>query len=50
MGILKIVFGIFAVIMTVLYYTGIYFSIYDEEAQQDKKQKAERNSYGGKNM
>jgi len=30
--ILKIIFGIFTVILVVLYYTGIYFSIFDEEA------------------
>ncbi len=36
-SILKIIFGIFTVILTVMYYTGIYFSIFDEEAEKKAK-------------
>lgn len=42
MGILKIIFGIFTVILVILYYTGIYFSIFDEESDKDKKAKDKR--------
>lgn len=40
--VLRIIFGIFAVIMSILYYSGIYFAIFDEEAEQRAKQ-----SFGG---
>lgn len=36
-SILKVIFGIFTVILAVLYYTGIYFSISDAEAEKKGK-------------
>ena len=34
--------GIFAVLMIVLYYTGIYFAIYDEEKEVERRMKAKK--------
>lgn len=36
-SILKVIFGIFTVILAILYYTGIYFSISDAEAEKKGK-------------
>jgi glucose uptake protein GlcU len=47
-GILKIIFGIFAVILIVLYYTGIYFTIFDEEATNMAKGSNSASSKGRK--
>jgi hypothetical protein len=35
--ILRIILGIFAVLMVILYYTGIYFSIYDDEKEVERR-------------
>ena len=40
-NIIKIICGIFSVILIILYYTGVYFSIFDEDALSDKKRKFE---------
>ncbi|CDW74123.1 UNKNOWN [Stylonychia lemnae] len=40
-NIIKIICGIFTVILIILYYTGVYFSIFDEDALSDKKRKYE---------
>ena len=36
---MKIIMGIFAVIMVALYYSGIYFTLFDEESGIDSKSK-----------
>ena len=38
-GILKMVFGIFTVIIVVLYYVGIYFTLYDKDSEAGKQNK-----------
>lgn len=38
-SILKIVFGVFSLILIALYYVGIYFSFYDEDSEYEKKRK-----------
>lgn len=30
--VLRIIFGIFAVVLTALYYTGVYFTLFEEES------------------
>jgi len=40
-NIIKIICGIFTVILIILYYTGVYFSIFDEDALNDKKRQFE---------
>ena len=42
MNVLKIIAAIFCVIFVVLYYTGIYFSIFDEDSLKEKKEKYEK--------
>ena len=38
--VLKIIFGIFAAVLTVLYYTGVYFTLFDEESQKTVRNSA----------
>ena len=33
-AVLKVIFGIFAVILSVLYYTAVYFTLYDSETKR----------------
>jgi len=42
-GILKVIFGVFAVILIVLYYIGMYFAIFDEDSEIEKKRKKYEN-------
>ena len=39
MGVLKIILGVFSIIIVVLYYTGLYFAFAEDESENEKRKK-----------